>query len=250
MSGGRYPAVARPRGRHALRSRRLAASLVRDAGVAPGDLVLDVGAGAGAITRELVRAGARVLAVELDARDAAALRKLGVRVVEADALALRWPAEPFSVVANLPFAGSTGLLRSLLEPIVPLVRAELVVEWGLACKRTRVWPSTLLGVYWGAWHELTLVRRLSPFAFAPPPAVAAAVLRATRRPEPLVPVDARRPYRELLQRAYASDAPVRRLLGGRALTRAAELGLDRAARARDLDAHQWATVFASVHRTR
>src|SRR5205823_8911325 len=138
--------------------RALAAALGADAGVGLDDLVLDLGAGAGALTRELARRAGRVWAVELDAALARELeRRFGgtsVRVVRADATRLRWPAEPFKVVANLPFGSAAAILRALLDdPAVPLVSADLVVQWELAAKRAAAWPSTFAGAYWGAWYR-------------------------------------------------------------------------------------------------
>jgi len=155
---GRAPPQARPLGRHALRSRAFADELVRDARVLPGTLALDLGAGGGALTRALADAGARVRAVELDP---ASLRQLETRfgsdprveVVVGDATLVPLPTEPFTVVANLPFAVGTAILRRLVgDPRVPLTQLDAIVEWGLAAKRTAVWPSTLLGCTWGAWY--------------------------------------------------------------------------------------------------
>lgn len=250
---GRASPQARPRGRHALRSRAFAEELVRDAGVAPGSLVLDLGAGGGAVTRALVDVGARVCAVELDG---AALRQLRARfggdprveVVEADAAALRLPDESFAVVANLPFAAGTAILRRLLgDPRVPLTQLDAIVEWGLAAKRSAVWPSTVLGCTWGAWYELRLVRRVPRACFAPQPSVDAAVLRASRRAEPLVPTAEADEYHALLQRAFAAQAPLDRILPRGLVHRAAhELGFDPHAVGRDLDARQWSRLYTAV----
>ena len=149
----RSSSAPRPHGRHFLRSRRLVEALVADAGIGPRDLVLDLGAGAGALARELARRARRVWAIELDPALAADLRRrfggTGVRVVQADATRLRWPGEPFKVVANVPFDRTTAILRALLDdPSIPLVAAELVVQWELAAKRAAVWPSTFAGSYW------------------------------------------------------------------------------------------------------
>ncbi len=219
----------------------------------PGTLVLDLGAGSGNLTRALADAGARVRAVELDR---AALRQLRARfggdprveVVEGDATALPLPREPFAVVANLPFSAGTAILRRLLgDPRVPLTRLDAIVEWGLAAKRSAVWPSTLLGCTWAVRYELRLVRRVPRACFAPPPAVDAAVLRAVRRPEPLVPPAQAAAYEALLHRAFAAQAPLDRILPRGLVRRAAqELGFDPHAAARDLDAWQWSRLYAAV----
>ena len=215
--------------------------------------MLDLGAGGGALTRALADAGARVRAVELDP---AALRQLRARfggdprveVMEGDATDVRLPDEPFSVVANLPFAAGTAILRRLLgDPRVPLTQLDAIVEWGLAAKRTAVWPSTLLGCTWGAWYDLRLVRRVPRACFAPPPSVDAAVLRVARRAEPLVPPAQAAVYGALLHRAFSAQAPLDRILPRGLVRRAAhELGFDPHAAARDLDAGQWARLYAVV----
>ena len=216
-------------------------------------LVLDLGAGGGALTRALADAGARVRAVELDPAafvqlDARFGAHPRVEVVEGDATLLPLPAEPFAVVANLPFAAGTAILRRLLgDPRVPLTQLDVIVEWGLAAKRTAVWPSTLLGCVWGAGYELSLVRRVPRACFTPPPSVDAAVLRAARRQEPLVPPEEATAYEALLQRAFAARGPLDRVLPRGLVHRTAlELGFDRHATARDLDVRQWSVLYAAV----
>ena len=100
-----------------------------------GDVVVDLGAGDGALTGPLARRGCRVLAVELHARRADALRVAfagsNVAVLELDLAAFRWPGHPFRVVANPPYAGVNALVRRLLT--VPGLRsADLVVAEGAA----------------------------------------------------------------------------------------------------------------------
>ena len=246
MAGARVPT----RGRHALRSRAFADDLVRCARVEPGDLVLDLGAGRGIITAALRDAGARVVAVELDDDLTVALRDrfAEARVIHGDATRVALPREPFAVVANLPFASGTAILRRLLDdPAVPVRRVDAIVEWGLAEKRARVWPSTQLSCYWGAWHELSVVRRIPRSAFAPPPSVDAAVFRAVRRPQPLVPPGQAAAYLGLLRLGFSSDAPLRRRLPRGVVHRLAhELGFAPDAAARDLDALQWAALHRAL----
>jgi 23S rRNA (adenine-N6)-dimethyltransferase len=246
----------RARSQHFLRSPRLAAAIVAEAAVRPGELVLDVGAGGGRLTEPLAARGARVHAIEVDPAWAAHLRERfravpNVTVVEADALRARLPDEPFRVLANLPFHLTTPILRRLLDdPAVPLARADVLVEWEVARKRALCWPSTLLSVLWGASYELVVVRRIPAACFEPRPAADAGVLRVVRRAEPLVPPPEIARFRALVEAGFRTRRPSLRaalapVVPERAFKRVArELGFDAAAAARDLDAHQWAALFA------
>jgi 23S rRNA (adenine-N6)-dimethyltransferase len=208
--------------------------------VCADDLVLDLGAGGGRLTAELAKVARRVVAVELDPRWAGHLRDRwpNVDVVEADAALVQLPSEPFRVVANLPFDRTTAILRHLLDdPFVALVRADLIVEWGVAVKRALPWPSTQNGVTWGAWYTSRLERRLPRAAFDPPPAVDAGLLVFERRPEPLVPPSASRGYRGFVAGGFRRG--LRGVASARAVRRIGVAG----AIPRELDAHQWAALF-------
>ena len=227
---------------------------MRDAGIAPGDHVVDIGAGTGVITSALADAGATVTALEADPALASVLRRRfdgrAVTVVLTDAGRWTWPAEAFSVVSNLPFAGSGAILRRLLhDPGCGLVDAHVIVQWEFAEKHAAVWPTTLRSAYWRAWFDVGITARLARTAFSPAPRVAAALLRMSRRTRPLVAVEAHDAYWRFLERAFATHAPLGKALRGRVTPRelrrlAPLLGFDAWALPRDLDARQWAQLFA------
>ncbi len=230
---------APPRSQHFLRS-AFAAELVRAAGVGADDLVVDVGAGSGRLTAELARVAGRVVAVELDPALAPRLRGRwrNVEVIEGDAAAFVPPREPFRVVANLPFDRTNDFLRMLFDdPRVPIVRADLVVEWGVAIKRAVPWPSSASGVVWNATYECLLARRLPPSAFEPPPSVAAGVVVFRRREEPLIPAKDIGAYRSFVFSGFRHG--LHRVASARVLSGIADRGVI----PRDLDAFQWATLF-------
>jgi len=140
--------------------------------VRAGDLVLDIGAGKGALTEHLVEAGARVLAIELDPERAAYLRRRfateDVKVVEVDAgNSLLLPHRPFRVVANPPYHISSALLRALTKRDSRLVRADLVLQKAFA----RKFAAARRG-RWRATVGISVPRH----AFQPPPRVDSTVL--------------------------------------------------------------------------
>jgi 23S rRNA (adenine-N6)-dimethyltransferase len=226
---------------------------VREAGIAPGDHVVDIGAGTGVITSALADVGATVTALEADPALATVLERRfdgrAVTVVRADAMRWAWPVEPFSVVSNLPFNGSGAILRGLLrDPRSGLAHAHVIVQWEFAEKHAAVWPTTMRSAYWRAWFDVGIAARLARSVFSPVPRVDAAVLRIARRDRPLVALAEHDAYRRFLERAFEAQAPLARALRGRVTARELRrlgpvLGFDAGALPRDLDARQWAFLY-------
>ncbi|MQA88397.1 MAG: methyltransferase domain-containing protein [Streptosporangiales bacterium] len=243
-------------GVHILSARRVIADLVRSSGVRTGDLVLDFGAGAGAITAPLAATGARVLAVERDDEFVRCLRRRfaevrNVRVVHADLRSVPLPRRRYAVVASVPFALSTYLVRRLLHPPrTALARADLVVEWGFAKRLTDPYPRSLEAAWWSARFEPHLRRRVDRGSFTPEPKVDAAHLVVRRREE----VDHRmqRIVWALLSAAYAApELPVRSLLRGfvprrRARRLLTSSGIDPPTAARAVSVPQWTRLAAAL----
>jgi 23S rRNA (adenine-N6)-dimethyltransferase len=160
-----------------------AARIVADAGVRRGDFVLDVGAGSGVLTAQLVAAGAHVVAIELHPDRAQLLweRFAGapVKVVRTDAADLRLPRRPFRVVANPPFGITTALVRRLVAPGSRLLTAHVILPYHAAQR----WAG---GSGPGAHriastYDLRIGCAVPRTAFVPPPPAGAAMLVVRRR---------------------------------------------------------------------
>src|SRR5262249_23565267 len=152
------PARRTARSQHFLRASGVAEELATLAGISRGDLVLEIGAGDGAITSVLARRAGYVIAHEVDSLLVSRLReRFGplspVLVVEGDAFPQPVPRIPFRAVSNVPFHETTRLFRLLLDdPRCRLERAALIVQWEVARKRARA--DTLLGLGWAPWWEI------------------------------------------------------------------------------------------------
>ena len=250
---------SRPDGQHFLRSRLVAAELVRDAAVGPTDHVLEIGAGTGRLTHPLADVAGRVTAVEIDARLVRRLQRSfesqpHVQIVGGDIMRTPLPTGQWRAFGNIPFAFSTQILRRLLgAETVGLDRADVLIQYEAARKRAAIHPGTLLSLSWRPWWQLTLTRRIQRAGFEPPPAVDAGMLAITRRRSPLLDLQERRAYVALLSRAFDKGSwPVRRSLHAvvppmtwKRLARDRGLGMD--ARPGELDVQDWVAIHRTVH---
>ncbi len=194
MAAARRRRGAAPRGFRPRRSR--GQNLLVDAGVVdqiiaaarvePGSAVLEIGAGAGALTRALAAEADQVIAVEIEAELAIALRRKlrgypNVAVLRRDARALDleqiFPDRPYQVVANLPYSVGTPLLVDLLHSRNRPRRLTVMLQREVA-ERICADP--------GDWSALTVMTRpfgdarieflVPPSAFWPRPKVTSAVI--------------------------------------------------------------------------
>ncbi|HEU4429228.1 MAG TPA: rRNA adenine N(6)-methyltransferase family protein [Myxococcota bacterium] len=187
--------------------------LVAAAGFEPGQLVFEIGAGSGALTRALAAHPIEVIAIELDPvwaeRLRADLQREGhrrVRVVRADFFRVPLPSRPFRVIGSLPFGRTTEICRRLFDdPSVPLERADLIVQWDVARIRAAQPPSTLLSTVWAPWWEFRLERRIAAGSFRPIPRTDAGMIAVRRRVPPLLPVAMARAYDSFLRERWPFD---------------------------------------------
>lgn len=195
-------------GQHFLTNTRLLDRIAGALDLAPGDHVLEIGPGHGALTAALLRRGARVTAIELDRDLVPALRSRlpEVEVVEADALDADWqarrPAAParWCVAGNIPYNITSPLIDKALAPprpatVVFLVQKE-VADRVTAPPGTKAYGALSVGVQAVARAERLFV--VPAGAFQPPPKVDSAVIRLSPLAPPLVADQALSSFRRMV----------------------------------------------------
>lgn len=200
--------------------------IARLAGVGPGDRVVEIGAGLGALTLALLETGATVTAVEVDRWLVPVLREVlagkaagaAVTVVEADAMSLDWPAllappppppppstspspppstspsspgphDGWTLVANLPYNIATPLVADLLDEVPAIERMLVMVQQEVA-QRLVAGPGSkaygAVSVKVAYWAEASLVGTVPSSVFVPRPRVGSALVSLRRRKMPAV----------------------------------------------------------------
>jgi len=195
-------------GQNFLTDRPTISRLIAGLDVRPGELVVDLGAGNGALTLPLAGRGAEVLAVEMDPTWAGRLRdrvdrdglSAQVHVIQCDLRRFRLPRQPYRVVASPPFGLTTELLARLLdEPDRGPARADLVLQAAVAHKHAASPPQALRTAAWAPWWRFELGPRLDRSLFRPRPRVDAALLTIHRRHDSILPPALAPGFREVLR---------------------------------------------------
>jgi 16S rRNA (adenine1518-N6/adenine1519-N6)-dimethyltransferase len=247
--------------------------IARLAEVEPGQRVVEVGAGLGALTVALAEAGATVVAVEIDEHliDVLKAQVEGrqVRVVHADALTLDWEAlldpgagpttdSPWVLVANLPYNVAVPVILRVLDE-APSVASMLVMVQREVGERLAAGPGSkaygAVSVKVAYHATARVVGRVPPAVFVPRPRVESVLVRIVRRHVVAVDPALADPVRlfavvragfahrrKMLRRALAD------VIDPAAFTDAA---IDPAARAEELSIEDWGRLVAcEAHRGR
>jgi len=200
----------RPLSQHFLTDRNILGRIVDALEPSPADVVIEIGAGKGSLTEQLIPRVGHVIAIEKDRRLTHDLRLRiadcgfgKADVVEGNALTLDWHelldtdranpqsaiANPqFKVIGNIPYAITSPLIEKALTPPLPerivfLVQAE-VADRAAAPPGSRAYGALSVGLQ--ASCRVEKLFTVKPGAFDPPPKVDSALLRLMPLTAPLV----------------------------------------------------------------
>ena len=188
-------------GQNFLTDETLFAQLVDLSGVGQDDAALEIGAGAGGMTKALSAACRQVIAIEMDGTLLPILRVVlekckNVELVHGDVMRLNLPEitaplGPFHVVANIPYYLTTDLMNLLLTSKMPIRSISVMVQKE-AAERIVAKPGDagygMLAVRAQYFYDPRIALDVPACLFTPPPKVDSAFVVMPRRARP--PVDA------------------------------------------------------------
>ncbi|MDQ2927925.1 MAG: 16S rRNA (adenine(1518)-N(6)/adenine(1519)-N(6))-dimethyltransferase RsmA [Pseudomonadota bacterium] len=249
----------RPRkrfGQHFLVDESVIAAIVAAVAPKPGEVVVEIGPGLGAITRPLLQQGGALIAIELDRDLAARLRRTpGLEVIEADvlrvdfgALAAAHGTARLRIVGNLPYNISTPILFHLLNSIEVVADQHVMLQREVA-ERIAAAPGGKsygrLSVMLQWRYAIETVLEVPAQAFEPPPKVESAVVRM-RPLAPAAGVDAAL-LGELVSIAFSQRRKLLRHTLGRWLeARASNVDFDVQRRAEEVPVDEYLRLAASL----
>jgi len=182
-------------GQHFLIDEAVLERILSAAELSPGDIVVEIGPGLGVLTEGLARRGARVIAVELDSKLVALLKKRlaafsDVKITRADILKVtpqrllqnNLPASElvrgYKVIANLPYYITSPVLRHFLEaqprPSEMVVMVQKEVGEAIAATPGKM---RLLSVKAQFYSKPAIISYVPAASFYPPPKVDSVILR-------------------------------------------------------------------------
>lgn len=176
---------------HFLKNNSVVKEMINRTQVHSSDLVIDIGAGKGALTHFLSQRAGKVIAVELDRRLANTLQKTfrnnpEVKILNMNFLDMPLPKTSFKVVANIPYNITTGIFGRLLDiPLTSFTEGTIITEWGAARRFTEHTTDPRI-IGWNTWFNIEVIKRIQPQAFSPAPSVLSAMIKINRHHRPLV----------------------------------------------------------------
>jgi 16S rRNA (adenine1518-N6/adenine1519-N6)-dimethyltransferase len=208
----------RPRkrfGQHFLHDRHAIERIIAAVAARPGEAIVEIGPGRGALTEALYRSAGALDVIEID-RDLAALLRAryaaapSFRLHERDALEFdfaqlaRERGSRLRIVGNLPYNISTPLLFHLLGAPAAISDLTIMLQREVVDRIVAATGSGAYGrlsVMLSPWVDAQRLFDLGPGAFVPPPKVWSTVLRMLVLPTPRFAVDER--YGRVVAAAFA-----------------------------------------------
>jgi 16S rRNA (adenine1518-N6/adenine1519-N6)-dimethyltransferase len=174
-------------GQNFLRNRGAVDKIVTAIEAQPGEVIVEIGPGEGALTERLLELPNDIVAIEIDPDLAAILRsrlKGRIEIRNEDALVAPLPDRPFRAVGNLPYNFGTPIMRRVIAD--PNARRAVFMLQKEVAQRLTAKPRDeqygFLTLYAAMFADARILMTLGPGSFYPAPKVESAVVVLDPRP--------------------------------------------------------------------
>ena len=240
-----------------LQNTELVKSLVRKSGISQSDTVLEIGAGDGIITAELLNIAGKVMAFEVDKHFFDKLEKkfegnTSLQLRLEDFLEVDLPSYPYKVFSNIPFNLTSAIIKRLtLEDNSPEY-AYLIIQKEAAMKfvgKPLDSKNSQLSVLLYPWFEIKSTYNFKPSDFHPRPNVQVVLIEIKKIQDPLINLQKRQKYEDFVTFAFNQFKPnitegLSSVLGKQnIITLAKEHGFSPEAKPSELNFQDWISLF-------
>ena len=241
-------------GQNFLLSFDIADKMVAALELAAGDLVVEIGAGLGAVTKTLVDSAEKkdvaITAVEIDERFIEQLKKRfsyyeKFAVYNADILS--WlpdfkPATPFKILGSLPYYITSPILHKIVRRHGEIQTAVLLIQKEVANKILSDSPdASYLSVYIRTFFEVEKVVQVQRANFDPAPNVDSTVIKLTKKPKVIIDQAELENYEAFLHTAFSKPRKMLNKVFDKEFLHKA--GFDDKLRPQHVSAEQWQQIY-------
>ncbi len=241
-------------GQHFLVDEEILEKIVTAADIQHTDHIVEIGPGIGVLTNELIQRATQVTAIELDERMIPLMKTYlknhstiqpsnHLTIIHANALQTPLPSSPYKIVANIPYHITSPLVRhAYLESSVPPTSMTLLIQREVAEKICDEEHAGILTIIVKLFGTPTLICKVPPGAFIPPPAVDSAVLQIISHAKPLAEPEMIEKILRLLKLAFAGKRKMlRNTLGSleNGMEMLAKAGIEPTRRPETLTVDEW-----------
>lgn len=178
-------------------NRQLIKKLIERSFIGLNDTVLEIGAGDGIITEQLVKVAREVVAIELDSSFFQRLKERfsnvnNLKLTRGDFLDLNLPARPYKVFSNIPFSRTGDIVRKLLLSKHSPIDSYLVLQREAADKFiAKDRDNSMASILYFPWWEIKVIYKFQKSDFIPSPSVETVLVQIKRREVPFLTKDSK-----------------------------------------------------------
>lgn len=241
-------------GQHFLHDHHVLQSILDAGDIVSTDVVVEIGAGKGVLTKELALLARKVIAYEIDRDCFPILDTLqgnypNIEIIRRSILDAEPPHEPYKVIANIPYYLTGTILRLFLHVFSHKPeRLVLLVQKEVADKIVSE-DNSLLSLAVQVYGQAKIIRVVSRHAFVPKPKVESAVIRIIAHQESPININTDdffrflRPcfqgLRKQIQKTISNHVHLSR---EEVIDMLTKLGIDPQARPSTLDLYTWEKI--------